>query len=145
MKVRNKFLIGGALIFAIITAFSIQELQEKTVFFYTPEEILVNPSKFKNKTVRIGALVQKGSVVWNAKEVRLSFNITDNGKEFIPVFYSGTVPDLFREGQGVVVEGEMKENKFEANQLLVKHSEEYIVEDEHNKNKENYYKSIQFQ
>ena len=51
MKVRNKYLIGGALIIAIIIAFSIQELQEKTIFFYTPEEILVNPSKFENKTV----------------------------------------------------------------------------------------------
>jgi len=145
MKSRNKFIIGGVLIFAIIIALSIQELQEKTIFFYTPEEILVNPSKFENKTVRIGALVQKGSVVWNANKIQLSFNITDNGKKFIPVFYNGTIPDLFREGQGVVVEGKMIENKFEANQLLVKHSEEYVVEDEHNKNKENYYKSIQFQ
>ena len=145
MKSRNKFIIGGTLIFAIIIALSIQELQEKTIFFYTPEEILVNPSKFENKTVRIGALVQKGSVVWNANKIQLSFNITDNGKKFIPVFYNGTIPDLFREGQGVVVEGKMIENKFEANQLLVKHSEEYVVEDEHNKNKENYYKSIQFQ
>tara|TARA_Y100001970_G_C14181237_1_gene829951 strand:+ start:816 stop:1253 length:438 start_codon:yes stop_codon:yes gene_type:complete len=145
MKARNKFFFGSALIFSVIIAFSIQELQEKTIFFYTPEEILVSPEKFENKTIRIGALVQKGSVVWNAEEIQLSFNITDNGKEFIPVFFTGTKPDLFREGQGVVIEGKMKEKKFEAHQLLVKHSEEYKAGENHNKNKETYYKSIQFE
>ena len=52
---------------------------------------------------------------------------------------------MFREGQGVVVEGKMKGQHFEANQLLVKHSEEYTVESEHKKNKDDYYKSIQAQ
>jgi len=145
MKARNKLFFGGSLIIGIIIAFSIDELQDKTIFFYTPEEILLTPSKFKNKTVRIGALVQKGSVIWNAKKIQLTFNITENGNEFIPVFYNGSKPDLFREGQGVVVEGKMNKNKFIASQLLVKHSEEYTVKDEHNKKKENYYKSIQFQ
>ena len=145
MKTRNKFFFGGAIIFAIIIAFSIQELREKTIFFYTPQEILMNPSMFENKTIRVGALVQKGSVVWNSQEINLSFNVTENGKDFIQVFFSGTKPDLFREGQGVVIEGKMKNEKFEAVQLLVKHSEEYKVGEEHNKNKENYYKSIQFQ
>ena len=143
MKSRNKFFFGGALIFAIIIAFCIQELQKKTIFFYTPEEILVNPTEFKNKTIRIGALVQKGSVVWDAKEIKLSFNITENGNDYIPVLFSGTKPDLFREGQGVVIEGRMKGPLFEANQLLVKHSEEYKVDDQHKKNKEDYYRSIQ--
>ena len=83
MKERNKFFFGGAIILAIIIAISIQELQEKTIFFYTPEEILENPSKFQNKTIRIGALVQKGSVVWDAKEIRLSFNITETFKQTI--------------------------------------------------------------
>ncbi len=145
MKTRNKFFIGGTVIIGIIIAFSIQELQEKTIFFYTPAEILATPSKFENKTLRIGALVQTGSVIWNAKGIQLSFNITENGKEFIPVFFNGSKPDLFREGQGVVVEGKMNGEKFEATQLLVKHSEEYRVEDKHSKNKENYYKSIKFQ
>ena len=145
MKLRNKFFFGGALIIAVIIAISIQELRDKTVFFYTPEEVLVNPSKFENKTIRIGALVQKGSVIWNPREIHLSFNITENGNVFIPVSYSGTKPDLFREGQGVVIEGKMNKKKFEAVQLLVKHSEEYKVGDEHNKKKENYYKSILFQ
>ena len=116
-----------------------------SVFFYTPVEVLANPRKFENKTIRIGALVQRGSVEWNAQDIRLSFNITEDGKKNIPVFYDGVKPDLFREGQGVVVEGKMKGQRFEAVQLLVKHSEDYTVETEHKKTKEDYYKSIQAQ
>ena len=143
MKSRNKFFLGGTLILIVIAAISVQELQEKTVFFYTPKEILANPKKFKKKTIRIGGLVQKRSVEWDAKNIQLSFNITEDNKIFIPVFYDGIKPDLFREGQGVVVEGKLEETRFEANQLLVKHSEEYSLNDEKKQNKEDYYKSIQ--
>ena len=59
MKTRTKFVIGGAIIFAVLTALSVQGLQEMTVFFYTPQEVLASPGKFENKTIRIGALVQK--------------------------------------------------------------------------------------
>ena len=145
MKTRTKFVIGGAIIFAVLTALSVQGLQEMTVFFYTPQAVLASPGKFENKTIRIGALVQKGSVEWNAQAIQLSFNITEDGKKFIPVYYAGVKPDLFREGQGVVVEGKMQGPRFEAHQLLVKHSEEYTVETENKKNKEDYYKSIQAQ
>ena len=145
MKTHNKFVIGGIVILVVIIALSLQELQKMTVFFYTPEEVLANPSKFENKTIRIGALVQRGSVEWDAQDIRISFNITEDGKKNIPVFYDGVKPDLFREGQGVVVEGKMKGQRFEAVQLLVKHSEEYTVESEHKKTKEDYYKSIQAQ
>ncbi|MDP6656255.1 MAG: cytochrome c maturation protein CcmE [SAR324 cluster bacterium] len=145
MKQRTKFVIGGIVILAALSILSIRGLQEMTVFFYTPQEVLASPDKFEDKTIRIGALVQKGSVEWNAKAIQLSFNITEEGNEFIPVFYNGVKPDLFREGQGVVVEGIMKGQRFEANQLLVKHSEDYTIETEHKKNKEDYYKSIQAQ
>ena len=113
-----------------------------TVFFYTPAEVLASPAEFEDKTIRIGALVQQGSVDWNAQAIQLSFKITEDGGKSIPVYYAGVKPDLFREGQGVVVEGKMKGPRFEASQLLVKHSEEYTVETEHKKSKEEYYKSI---
>ena len=145
MKTHTKFVIGGIVILVVIIALSLQELQEMTVFFYTPVEVLANPSKFENKTIRIGALVQRGSVEWDAQDIRVSFNITEDGKKNIPVFYDGVKPDMFREGQGVVVEGKMKDQRFEAVQLLVKHSEEYTVETKHKKTKEDYYKSIQAQ
>ena len=113
-----------------------------TVFFYTPAEVLASPAEFEDKTIRIGALVQQGSVDWNAQAIQLSFKITEDGKKSIPVYYAGVKPDLFRESQGVVVEGKMNGPRFEASQLLVKHSEEYTVETEHKKSKEEYYKSI---
>ena len=127
---------------AVIVALSLQELQKMTVFFYTPAEVLASPAEFEDKTIRIGALVQQGSVDWNAQAIQLSFKITEDGKKSIPVYYAGVKPDLFREGQGVVVEGKMNGHRFEASQLLVKHSEEYTVETDHNKSKEEYYKSI---
>ena len=145
MKTRTKFVIGGAVIFAVIAALSVQGLQEMTVFFYTPAEVLASPDEFENKTIRIGALVQKDSVEWDAQAIELTFKITEDSNNFIPVFYAGVKPDLFREGQGVVVEGKMKGQRFVAGQLLVKHSEEYTVETDHKKSKEDYYRSIQAQ
>ena len=113
-----------------------------TVFFYTPAEVLASPVEFEDKIIRIGALVQQGSMNWNAKAIKLTFKITEDGIKSIPVYYAGVKPDLFREGQGVVVEGKMNGPRFEASQLLVKHSEEYKVKTEHKKSKEEYYKSI---
>ena len=127
---------------AVIVALSLQELQKMTVFFYTPAEVLASPAEFEDKTIRIGALVEQGSVDWNAQAIQLSFKITEDGGKSIPVYYAGVKPDLFREGQGVVVEGKMNGPRFEASQLLVKHNEEYTVETEHKKSKEEYYKSI---
>ena len=142
MKTRTKFVIGGTVILAVIVALSLQELQKMTVFFYTPAEVLASPVEFEDKTIRIGALVQLGSVDWNAQAIQLSFKITEDGKKSIPVYYAGVKPDLFREGQGVGVEGKMNGQRFEASQLLVKHSEEYKIKTEHKKSKEEYYKSI---
>ena len=130
------------MILAVIIALSLREMQKMTVFFYTPAEVLANPAKFEDKNIRIGALVKQNSVDWNAQAIQLSFKITEDGEKTIPVFYAGVKPDLFREGQGVVVEGKMNGMRFEASQLLVKHSEEYTIETEHKKSKEKYYKSI---
>ena len=142
MKIRTKFVIGGLVILVAITVISLRGLQEMTVFFYTPGEVLAEPARFQNQTIRIGALVSPGSVDWNADSVRLSFSITEDEIGFIPVVYQGVKPDMFREGQGVVVEGRMRDEKFHADLLLVKHSEEYTVDPDHMKKKDDYYQSI---
>ena len=142
MKSTYKFLIGGLVVFATLAAISIQGLQEMTVFFHTPKEILVTPAAFENKIIRIGALVQPGSVKWDAKTLHLSFRVTEDSKYFIPVVYQGVKPDMFREGQGVVVEGKMQGPVFKAHQLLVKHSEEYKLDPESHKSKKDYYKTL---
>ncbi|MBF0287384.1 MAG: cytochrome c maturation protein CcmE [SAR324 cluster bacterium] len=142
MKSTYKFLIGSIIILVVLAALSIQGLQEMTVFFHTPEEILKDANTFENKTIRIGALVQSGSVDWDSKNLLLSFRITEDSQHFIPVVYEGIKPDMFREGQGVVVEGKMKGDTFYAHQLLVKHSEEYKLDPKEHKAKKDYYKTL---
>jgi cytochrome c-type biogenesis protein CcmE len=142
MKTRHKFVVGGAIIFAVIAALSVQGLQEMTVFFYTPQEVLAAPRDFEEKTIRIGALVHPGTVDWDARNIRLAFHVTENSQQTIPVVYQGLKPDMFREGQGVVVEGRMHQGVFQADQLLVKHSEEYKLDHKNVQNKEDYYKSV---
>ena len=126
MKQRTKFVIGGIVILAALSILSFRGLQEMTVFFYTPAEVLASPADFQDQTIRIGALVQSGSVVWNADEIRLSFDITEDGKQFIPVVYQGVKPDMFREGQGVVAEGRLENGVLVASNVLAKHDETYM-------------------
>lgn len=145
MKSTYKFLIGSLIILIVLTAFSIQSLQEMTVFFYTPAEILAAPSNFENKTIRLGALVEKGSVKWNSELLALSFRVTEDSKSFVPVVYQGVKPDMFREGQGVVIEGKMKNEVFQATQLLVKHNEEYEIDSQEHADKKDYYKTLKAQ
>ena len=114
--------------------------KKNLIFFYTPTEYINSNSKINN-IVRIGGIVEINSII-NLGKNNYEFIISDN-KNFINISYEGLLPDLFKEGQGVVVEGKMNGKRFEAIQLLVKHSEEYIVDKEHKKNKEDYYKSIQ--
>lgn len=142
MKRRIQFLIGGAVIAAILIAVLYQGVQS-TVFFYTPGEILSQPDKFQGQVIRIGALVQNGTTDWNSDAVRLSFRVTDETRKEIPVVFHGVKPDLYREGQGVVVEGRMDPGGvFQATTLLVKHSEEYSVNDGKRREKEQLYKSL---
>lgn len=143
MKQKYKFAIGGAIILGVLTLLSIQGIQEMTVYFYTPTEVLASATKLEKETIRIGALVKSGSVTWNEETLHLAFDITENSKDFIPVVYQGVKPDMFREGQGVVVEGKIQQGVFYAHQLLVKHSEEYTLPPEnHAMKKEQYYQSL---
>ena len=89
MKSRHKFVIGGVVIFGVLVALSVQGLQEMTVYFYTPQEVLAAPTDFQEKTIRIGALVQPGTVEWDARSIRLAFHITEDSIRSIPVIYEG--------------------------------------------------------
>lgn len=134
--------IGGAIVAAILIGILYQGF-ESTVFFYTPSEILAAPKEFNGKLVRVGALVQRGSTRWDEQAVRLKFSITEDSQGMIPVVYDGVKPDMYREGQGVVVEGRMDAGGvLRADTLLVKHSEEYSVDDENVKDKEKMIRSL---
>lgn len=94
-------------------------------FFATPSDITAKGVQ-DGKRMRVGGLVETGSVEHQADGHTIDFRITD-GNAAVPVTYSGVVPDLFREGQGVVVEGSLQKNGvFKADTLLAKHDERYM-------------------
>mgnify|MGYP001259640431 CR=1 FL=1 len=108
------------------TYFVLKALNDKVVFFYSPSELEL--SKIRGEeTIRIGGIVLEDSVKFFENAMHVSFVVTDKKKN-ITVNYEGILPDLFREGQGVVVEGMIKENEsiFLAKRVLAKHDENYM-------------------
>ena len=108
--------------FCFFVGITLIVLQDNILFFYTPSEILQRNLK-QNEKVRLGGLVEENSVIRN--DIKINFIITDL-KETIEVSYKGILPDLFKEGQGVIVKGYLKNNIFEANEVLAKHDENYM-------------------
>jgi cytochrome c-type biogenesis protein CcmE len=142
MNRKYQFLIGGLIVAAILGGILYQSFQT-TVFFYTPAEVLSAPQDFRNRTIRIGALVVPQSTQWDPDRVQLKFRVTDDNRHFIPVLFSGVKPDMYREGQGVVVEGRLDgQGTFLASNLLVKHSEDYSVDTSERMNKEAAYRTL---
>lgn len=134
--------IGGVIVAAILGGIFYQGFQS-TVFFYTPGEILAAPTDFQGKTIRIGAMVEPNTTKWDEQAVRLEFKLTEDSRDLIPVVFNGVKPDMYREGQGVVVEGRLDgQGIFQANTLLVKHSEEYDVEKAKRHEKEQVYRTL---
>ncbi|MCU0789684.1 MAG: cytochrome c maturation protein CcmE [Nitratireductor sp.] len=114
--------MGAVLLASVLLVMS--ALRDKIVFFYTPTEIVAEGKAAPGQRVRIGGLVKEGSVQKNGENV--SFIVTDTEKD-LPVRYTGILPDLFREGQGVVGEGTVQaDGSFIADTVLAKHDENYI-------------------
>ena len=107
-------LSGGA--FLVLSA-----LQDNIVLFFTPSEL--TPEKTTARQLRIGGLVEEGSVQINGLEAR--FSITDSAA-VVNVLYTGALPDLFREGQGIIAQGRFEDNIFRAENVLAKHDETYM-------------------
>ena len=112
-------------ILGLATKLVLMALKENIIYFYTPNELREKYGEVKNikNKIRIGGLVLKGSVIID-KNISI-FEITDKKNE-IKVFYKGQLPDLFREGQGIVAEGIFQDNKLIASQVLAKHDENYM-------------------
>ena len=128
MKSRHKklALIGGALaIVGIIAALVLNALNSNIALYITPTEVAAGKAP-QGKLFRIGGLVKEGSIARQADGVTISFVITDTAKD-IPVAYKGILPDLFKEGKGVVAEGKLgADGLFTATQVLAKHDENYM-------------------
>ena len=121
---RSIALVSILLILSTSTFLILKALNDNIVFFYSPTETIEKFKTKKNvKKIRIGGLVVKNSLKQNKSKVE--FEITDK-KTKIKIIYSGILPDLFREEQGVVVEGRIKKNIFEATEVLAKHDENYM-------------------
>ena len=127
-KKTNRFYFIFLILVSISLAlfFVLKALNDKIVFFYTPTNIAEN-AEVLGKNIRVGGLVLENSIKYSNDGLRVSFVITDN-KNMIDVFYSGILPDLFREKQGVVVEGNFLKSKkiFNAKKVLAKHDENYM-------------------
>jgi cytochrome c-type biogenesis protein CcmE len=124
-KQRRLILIGSSLgVLAIAAALVLSAMRQSIVFFNSPTDIAeqqVGPGK----RIRLGGLVKPGSVK-RSDDLRIEFAVTD-GHSDIAVAYQGIVPDLFREGQGVVVEGVLGAGgQFKADSVLAKHDERYM-------------------
>ncbi len=125
MKPRHKRLaIAGGVVIAVgaIAALVLNAFQSNLVFFYSPTQIAAKEAP-ANRTFRIGGLVQEGSVKRDG--VKVSFIVTDTGST-VPVVYEGILPDLFKEGKGVVAQGQLKDGVFVAREVLAKHDENYM-------------------
>jgi cytochrome c-type biogenesis protein CcmE len=124
-KQRRLVLIGSSLaVLAIAVGLILSAMRQSIVFFNSPTEIVEHRAA-PGARLRVGGLVKPGSIKRDAG-LHISFVVTD-GKSDIPVTYRGIVPDLFREGQGVVVEGKMGQGGvFAADTVLAKHDERYM-------------------
>ena len=124
IKTRLSFLISIILITLSFLVFIYFNLKQNILYFKTPSEIFINNQIKENSMIRVGGMVKKDSIRQNNKEIR--FILTDYKKELI-VVYSGTVPNLFSEEQGAVVEGVLNDKKYLiADRILAKHDENYM-------------------
>ena len=124
-KVKLRILFVSLLLVSLILSIFLilKSLEENVVYFLSPTEIS-NLNEIRNKKIRIGGMVKDQSITINSENI--SFVITDFKNE-INVSYSGTVPNLFQEGKGVVVEGFLKDKSFLiADKILAKHDENYM-------------------
>ncbi len=128
MKPRSKRLLlvlTGLMVLGVATFFVLRAFNENLVFFYTPSQI-ANHEAPANKSFRIGGMVVDNSLKREPGGLQVEFIVTDTVKS-VPVQYSGILPDLFKEGKGVVAEGRLNAaGVFIASQVLAKHDENYM-------------------
>ena len=128
MKSRHKriaLIVGGLAGLGIAAALVLSAFQENLVFFYSPTQV-ANKEAPQGKSFRIGGLVEQGSLKRGSDGLTVTFNVTDTAK-VIPVTYSGILPDLFKEGKGVVAQGRLQpDGSFKAHEVLAKHDENYM-------------------
>lgn len=128
MKARHKrlgLLVAGVAVLGIATVLVLNALDSNLSYFFSPTEISQGKAP-KDHVFRLGGLVESGSVQRSDKDLKVHFVVTDNAQK-IPVVYTGILPDLFQEGQGVIAQGKLgSDGVFVADEVLAKHDENYM-------------------
>lgn len=126
MKPRYKraaIVLGGLVALGLAATLVLSAFQSNLVFFFTPSQVAGGEAP-KDRTFRVGGMVKAGSVKRNS--MTIDFVVTDTARE-VPVSYTGILPDLFREGKGVVAQGKLgADGRFVASEVLAKHDENYM-------------------
>ena len=115
----------GVLVLCAAAAFVLNAFQSNLVFFFSPTQVLAHEAP-RDRSFRIGGLVEEGSLQREPTGLTIRFVVTDLAKQ-VPVTYTGLLPDLFKEGKGVVAQGKLgTDGVFRAEQVLAKHDENYM-------------------
>ena len=137
-KKRLGLIAGGLIICGAAAALVFNAFEENLVFFFSPSQVAAHEAP-EGRAFRIGGFVQEGSVQHQKDGVTVRFEVTDTAHT-VPVTYKGSLPDLFKEGKGVVAQGKLQNGVFVADQVLAKHDENYMppeaekaVQDAHKK------------
>ena len=128
MKPRHKriaLIIGGLAILGLVATLVLNAFQSNLVFFFSPTQVAAGEAP-RGKSFRIGGMVKEGSLQRESDGVTMRFVVTDTDKDMM-VAYKGILPDLFREGKGVVAQGKLGDDGvFAASEVLAKHDENYM-------------------
>lgn len=128
MKTRHKRLamvLAALLLLGVATALVLSAFRQNLVFFFTPTQVVAGETA-KVRSFRIGGMVERGSLKRQEDGLTVQFIVTDQVHS-LPVVYRGILPDLFREGKGVVAQGKLgSDGRFVAQEVLAKHDENYM-------------------
>ena len=122
---RLGWIVGGLAVLGVAAALVLNAFRSNLVFFYTPTQVADKEAP-QGRAFRIGGLVEPGSLAREPNTLTVRFRVTDTAKT-IPVSYTGLLPDLFKEGKGVVAQGSLgADGTFHATEVLAKHDENYM-------------------
>ncbi|HSU43362.1 MAG TPA: cytochrome c maturation protein CcmE [Casimicrobiaceae bacterium] len=128
MKPRTRravWIAGGLAALGVAAALVLNAFQSNLVFFFTPSQVVAKEAP-QSRPFRIGGLVEQGSLTRDPNSLTVHFRVTDTAQT-IPVTYTGLLPDLFKEGKGVVAQGTLgSDGAFHATEVLAKHDENYM-------------------
>lgn len=121
---RIAMIVGGLAFLGIAAGLVLTAFEDSVVFFFSPTDLRAEPVD-PQRRIRVGGLVESGSVEKGPADAEVRFKVTD-GNTSLTIRYVGILPDLFREGQGIVAQGRMQSAVFQADEVLAKHDETYM-------------------